>query len=281
MESTADFLEIVLFFIFIIHSIPRPILFFSQHTTTMSSDLKLTSSRKRSICTSSVFGDQLRNSQRLKDYETIQFVIPNFKQRCNEKVISYTMVAHGYLWWIEADLSLSTIKTRLFLRENYGSCDSIKWTIEYSTRSRTKRTNFIRKTFDKDNHHTEDHIYLKRDDSIQQCLEEDGSLVIEYDIRMIETPLYGDKPIWYPNELQPQSFLKELYDNASSKTSDVSFLVEGRIFRVHKSILSKSHRNTPIQMYLFHWMTLQRFFKVYWNLFIQSKHQNPRTLILL
>jgi len=75
--------------------------------------------------------------------------------------------------------------------------------------------------------------FLRRDDVLQRYLEEDGSLVIECDVRIGET----QRLVWYPEKLQLQSILVDLYDDASSETSDAVFLVGDATYRAHKNIL--------------------------------------------
>ena len=63
-------------------------------------------------------------------------------------------------------------------------------------------------------------------------LEEDGSLVIDCDVRV------RNSLVWYPEELKPQSFLIDLCQDASSKTSDVVFFVGEKTFRARTHVLS-------------------------------------------
>merc|ERR1711933_7906 len=71
-------------------------------------------------------------------------------------------------------------------------------------------------------------------DVLEDCLEDDGSLVFECELQIAEE----DRRVWYPEELQRQNILVELYQDASSTTSDVVFSVGKDTYRAHKSILS-------------------------------------------
>jgi len=75
--------------------------------------------------------------------------------------------------------------------------------------------------------------YLKREDVLAEYLE-DGSLVIEVDIRIAAE----NKLAWYPKTLHQQEILVELYHDAS-ETSDRIFNVEGKMYHAHKSVFSR------------------------------------------
>ena len=63
---------------------------------------------------------------------------------------------------------------------------------------------------------------------IAENLEEDGSLVIEVDIRIAA----DSKLAWYPKKLHQQEILVELYHDAA-ETSDIIFNVEGKKYHAH------------------------------------------------
>ena len=62
---------------------------------------------------------------------------------------------------------------------------------------------------------------------------DNGCLVIEIDVRIA----YDNRCVWYPKEIPRNQTWVELYQNASSTTSDVAFSVEGKTYLAHKSIL--------------------------------------------
>jgi len=73
---------------------------------------------------------------------------------------------------------------------------------------------------------------VERKIAIEQCLEEDGSLIIECEINYVAV----HKPVWYPKKLVPQSILMALHRDGL-ESSDVCFSVEGTIYRAHKDVL--------------------------------------------
>lgn len=57
-------------------------------------------------------------------------------------------------------------------------------------------------------------------------------------VRMRYSNCCRKKRVWYPKKLQQHDTLVNLYQDASSETSDVAFSVGGTIYRAHKCILS-------------------------------------------
>ena len=76
--------------------------------------------------------------------------------------------------------------------------------------------------------------YLTRKDVLEKYLDEDGTLVISVDLQLAVDK--KDEDVWYPEPLQEELSLVQLYHNSES-TSDVSFDVDGTIFHAHKNIL--------------------------------------------
>ena len=74
---------------------------------------------------------------------------------------------------------------------------------------------------------------IERDDLVDE-LEENGSLVIGLDIEI------DDKidHVWYPSKVKKNDMLVELYQDASSETSDAIFSVGETTHRAHKCILA-------------------------------------------
>jgi hypothetical protein len=70
--------------------------------------------------------------------------------------------------------------------------------------------------------------FFKPNDVVSH-LEEDGSLVIEIDIKKIDH-------VWYPSKVKKKDMLVELYQDASSETSDAIFSVGEATYRAHKCI---------------------------------------------
>lgn len=90
---------------------------------------------------------------------------------------------------------------------------------------------------------------IERATILQNNLEEDGSLPITFYIHIVDD--------WYPKDIESSNYLQKLYKNLSSENSDVTFLVEGKLYEAHKIILSilakglydiakESHTNDPI-----------------------------------
>jgi hypothetical protein len=168
--------------------------------------------------------------------ETIKFVIYDFEGRKEEVFKSPTLKAHGYKWNLHVirvirDKSDGYIFCYLFPRQ----ADHL-WA-EYSfyckeTKNKKKSSRFREKV------QTEEYDFFrfstKRESAIKEYLEEDGSLVIEATIHKT----IGAKGVWYPKKFQRNDVLAELYQNASSETSDVVFSVGEMEYRAHKNILA-------------------------------------------
>eukprot|EP00536_Pseudo-nitzschia_multiseries_P016733 jgi/Psemu1/222385/e_gw1.1213.13.1 len=171
--------------------------------------------------------------------ESLTFVIYNFKDRKEtqgECIMSPILRAHGYEWKVQVHprdhKGGDGNNVGCYLRQDQAKVSAI-----FSIRcKRAKYTSTIR-AFNPN----EKKIawgwknFAKRDDILDYYLEDDGSLVIIVDIQIA----VEDKKVWYPKELQSETFLVEQYHQALH-TGDVTFtLDEGtNIFHAHRIILS-------------------------------------------
>ena len=78
------------------------------------------------------------------------------------------------------------------------------------------------------------HPFLEREQALEKSLDEDGSLIIEVDIRVNKK----DQQVWYPKLLIEDGKFETLRQETSSKIPDVVFSVGDALFKVHKSVLS-------------------------------------------
>jgi hypothetical protein len=181
--------------------------------------------------------------KRRREVETVTFIIHDFKNR-NEKrsenINSPRVCAHGYKWIIQVyprgdkgsptDIEYSSCYFTLAqegedVTASYTiRCKGYKGTVKFPRMFRNG-DGYVGWGFRK---------FLKRQSILDEYLEEDGSLVIEVDIQIAD----GNRAAWYPKKLQQQDVLVELYQDASSETSDVAFSVGETIYRAHKNILS-------------------------------------------
>ena len=77
----------------------------------------------------------------------------------------------------------------------------------------------------------------KRKDVLENHLDDDGTLVIDVDLRIAVEKEDVWKDVWYPTVSPPNDMLTKLYES-SETTSDVVFDVDGKEFPANKSILS-------------------------------------------
>jgi hypothetical protein len=170
--------------------------------------------------------------------ETVKFAIYNFRDReekPGEKIESPIVKAHGYEWsiWVYPRGN-ETDETDLFdwvwslsLRQQADVTAMVTWPNVGPTTTSPAWTPFFLRlesapTF----------VFHQR--YTKAFIEEDGTLVIECDIQITAE----NKRVWYPKKLQYHDTWINLYQNASSETSDVAFSVGGAIYRAHKCILS-------------------------------------------
>jgi len=106
-------------------------------------------------------------------------------------------------------------------------------TAAFSFRCRDTEVSSDPKRFDLFDNSLGKRDFLKRDRFFaENCLEADGSLVLEIGIRIGA----DSRRVWYPEKLTPQDIWVKLYRDES--TSDVAFSVGETVFWAHKSILS-------------------------------------------
>jgi hypothetical protein len=98
--------------------------------------------------------------------------------------------------------------------------------------------------------------YLKRNDVLENCLEEDGSLIIEVDIQIT----VDSKRVWYPQQIPTETSLKQLFvdvvsssnrkteEELENDTTDIVFIAGKDEFPVHKFVLSL-HAKTLFAFY--------------------------------
>lgn len=170
----------------------------------------------------------------LNGVETIRFVIHDFKDRkekicVGHKIESPTAKAHGYEWSVSvyprSSLTAEFCFFCLTIHQHADEFVKLSWRCKGFESLDLDPTSF--------NVQRSRGVILQRDDTLENVLEDD-SLVIEVDIRIAA----NNQCVWYPKELQQQPIWVDLYQDASSDTSDVVFSVGESIFRVHKSILS-------------------------------------------
>lgn len=175
--------------------------------------------------------------------ETVKVTIYDFKERkekFDKGLGSPILKAHGYNWTIEVFPRGSVVhqttskhdRDFLSLRLHLHDRDDVSVTCRTTFRCKgTERTCGVKVVSKGKGIICES--FLSREDVLGNCLEDDGSLVIESDIQIAAE----DKRVWYPNKLIRQDILVELYQNASSECSDVAFSVEGTIYLAHQNIL--------------------------------------------
>ena len=182
-----------------------------------------------------------------KKTETIQLVVYDFadrKEKRGEFIRSPALTAHGYKWNLRiyprgtTQSAADEEYVSTYLDLDRGQNDV---TAKFSIRCKSKRRKFYNELYKFCSNHPSwgwwD--FLKRELALANYLEEDGSLVIEADIQIADE----DKRVWYPKELQKNDLLVDLYQDASSETSDVSFVVEGTVFQAHKNVLQLRAKN--------------------------------------
>lgn len=198
----------------------------------------MTSTRKRIVDCVSV-GDPPK--EMLRDVETVKFAIYNFKDRSEKRgkrIESPTFKSHGYKWsiWVyprgcsDSSTSENYVSCFLALRQKqqrnitarFSFGDLTKFPELGPPREFGTKTSWGHKNA------------VKRDRVLYDNLEKDGSLVIECNIQIA----VENRRVWYPKELQQQDIWMDLYQDGSSETSDVAFLVGETMYNAHKIILN-------------------------------------------
>mmetsp|Transcript_9433 Transcript_9433/g.28146 ORF Transcript_9433/g.28146 Transcript_9433/m.28146 type:complete len:432 (-) Transcript_9433:991-2286(-) len=177
----------------------------------------------------------------LDHVETIKFIIYDFEKReekAGEPIESPVLRAHGREWKVKVfprgiDLENHEYIACYIYVKNAKDEICIKFRIDFQAIERGYCGPI---TFTKSTAIRGYNRFETRKKILQQCLQQDGSLEIEVDIKMaIET-----KKVWYPKIVESQSFLVELYHQAS-RTGDVSFALEEgkKVFHGHRLVLSR------------------------------------------
>lgn len=158
--------------------------------------------------------------------EILRFTIKNFRSCWVERIESSVVNAHGSKWSLEVkpwrksvifDAIYFNLKNHQHMHPLLGDssimCKNTKFEISLQNPS---------------------YWFLNRDVLFQNCLEADGSLVIEIKFRKS----LGQQLVWYPKEIPKQDILEAIYQDASSETADAVFSVGKALFGVHKAVLS-------------------------------------------
>ena len=192
--------------------------------------------------------------------KTLQFVFHNFTTM-EEVVTSPSLEAFGYLWDLEfypkghkgSDTNADTGFISVFL--SYAGNDKYAPSARFVIRCKEYTTLFATQLFSKEQMWGK-HNYLKRNDVLENCLEEDGSLMIEVDIWIT----VDSKRVWYPQQIPTETSLKQLFvdvvsssnekteEELENDTTDIVFIAGKDEFPVHKFVLSL-HAKTLFAFY--------------------------------
>ena len=194
--------------------------------------------KRKCVGTASV-GDAPK--QLLENVESIRFVFHNFKDLKEERgdsVYTPPLEAFGYLWRVvlyprgNNDSSSETGYISCYLQ--YVGDVNYKPAAKYSFRCKDCCYECETRVFDDNRKMLGLSSYLKRKEVLEQCLEADGSLVIDVDLQITA----DSKRVWYPKKLQREEILVQSYSDSSNTTSDIVFVVEGMDYQAHTMILS-------------------------------------------
>ncbi|OEU08638.1 hypothetical protein FRACYDRAFT_249532 [Fragilariopsis cylindrus CCMP1102] len=178
--------------------------------------------------------------QLLENVETMRFVFHNFtdlKEERGDSVYTPPLEAFGYLWRVvlyprgNNDSSSETGYISCYLQ--YVGDVNYKPAAKYSFRCKDCCYECETRVFDDNRKMLGLSSYLKRKEVLEQCLEADGSLVIDVDLQITA----DSKRVWYPKKLQREEILVQSYSDSSNTTSDIVFVVEGMDYHAHKMIL--------------------------------------------
>jgi len=176
--------------------------------------------------------------RKLLSVQTVRFIMHEFKNhhaKRGELIVSPVLRAHGHLWAIEIyprGITYSSLgKEYLSCFLKYAENTPHKPAAIYNMRCKQHelKCSEIRIFGDCWGYKN----FLERDDVLENYLEEDGSLVIEVDIRLA----VEQKQVWYPKKPRHEDILVNLYQNATSESADAVFDVGGKEYRAHKNIL--------------------------------------------
>ena len=184
--------------------------------------------------------------------KTLRFVFHNFEEMeegRDKHVSPPPLEAFGYLWGLEfypkghtdSDTDIEYISVLLM----YAGDDKYTPSAEFTFRCKENVQPFATSLFHK-NQIWGEYDYLNRKDVLDNYLEEDGSLIIEVDIRIT----VDSKRVWYPKTIPTETSLKESYTETLSSpnnktkeefendSTDVVVVVDNGLFPVHKFVLS-------------------------------------------
>ena len=173
--------------------------------------------------------------------QTIEFVIHGFKDRPEKRgecLQSPILKAHGHSWKIEVfpkgDLFSKRDTEYVSFYLEYSGNKLFAPEVDFAIRCKTACEIADEHDFRIDGLRLGWRNFIRRDDLLKMCLEENRSLVVEVDISIDP----NRKVAWYPKELKREETLVELYDNAASKTRDAIFTVGDIDYYAHTCILS-------------------------------------------
>lgn len=208
-------------------------------TSTIESSMTgLPSSSRNRVVDSVSVGVPLKKPK--KTVETVVFIIHDFEHRDekeNVRLVSPTLVAHGYRWGIiciPKERYKGELHVGVYL-EVRSKDDSVFATCKICCND--CEGEMLRREFSSKCSRSWGYGNFFKRSELKNYLEEDGSLIIEIDIEM-DTATQR-RQVWYPKKLQQQDILVDLYEDASSKTADVVFCVgTSEEYHAHKNILS-------------------------------------------
>ena len=197
--------------------------------------------------------------------KTLRFVFHNF-EGMEEGVTSPALEAFGYSWGLDfypkgrkcSDTDADTEWVSAYLR--YMGDDKYAPSARFVIRCKEYEKSFATRLFRKEEAAWGRNTFLKREDVLENYLEEDGSLSIEVDIQIT----VDSKRVWYPKTIPTETSLKQLFVDAAASstknpteeesendTTDIVFIVDDELFPVHKFVLSL-HAKTLFAFYKEH-----------------------------
>jgi len=196
--------------------------------------------KHKRLVTSVSVGSPLKRLK--KEIQTIAFRFYNFANQLEargEYIVTPVIQAFGYDWQLElyprGDILSSRDVEYLSCYLHHGNVDGEKKKppsakLMFRCMDHRKSDNEVHKFGS-----TGRTNYLKRSDVLSNCLDEDGTLVIEIDIQIAV-----DCVVWYPKLDIPNITLTQLYSTCATDDSmaDVVFEVDGKEFPAHKAIIS-------------------------------------------
>ena len=178
--------------------------------------------------------------KRLKeDVEKMRFKIHNFaslQKSRDESVSTPSIQAHGYSWKLQVyprgDLTSTKAVEYVSVYLQYvEDINKEKPSVDFNIRCNNMCGNSSGIYTFKDGRVLNGFKnYLKRDDVLENYLGEDGTLVVDVDLKIT----VKKEDTWYPALSPPNDLLTKMYELSDETTSDVIFDVEGKEYRAHK-----------------------------------------------